>query len=110
MPRDVAIEVMKTHHDFYDAVQRKLPKPRPPIRASVRLLSGCQDDQYSCESNGHGNFTQQLLKVWDDGNFKGTYSDLHRQILAGMKPDQTPNHAMLGEKVAGYDEEVPFTI
>ena len=110
MPRDVAIATQRSHWDFYDDIQRQLPRPRPPILASVRLLSGCQDDQYSTELGGHGVFTTHLLQAWDEGRFEGNYAQFHQGIIANMPTEQQPNHLLLGEQSLAFDAEKPFTI
>ena len=42
------------------------------------LISGCQDNQTSMDGEHNGAFTEQLLKVWNQGGFKGNYAQLPR--------------------------------
>ena len=35
------------------------------------LISGCQDNQTSMDGDHNGAFTEQLLKVWNKGAYRG---------------------------------------
>jgi metacaspase-1 len=116
MPPQVALRTYRENREFYDqlaaeinAKTKDLAGPSP-VRASVRLISGCQDNQYSEDGDFNGLFTGMLLRVWSDGRFKGDYLSFHRQILDRMPPYQSPNHYFIGEWSASYDKETPFTI
>jgi hypothetical protein len=82
------------------------------VKASVILISGCQDNQTSLDGDHNGAFTEQLLRVWDDGRFDpkhGDYVKFHGTIKAGMPPTQTPNLFTLGS-VAAFARQRPFQI
>lgn len=67
-------------------------KPTETIKASVLLLSGCQDDQVSIDGAPNSAFTRELLEVWNNGKFRGDYRDLHQQICQRLKNGfQHPN-------------------
>lgn len=83
---------------------------RAPLRASVRLISGCQDNQVSMDGFFNGRFTEELLKVWNNGRFTGNYHTFHKTIVNGMPPTQTPNHFHIGQADPAFDGQVPFTI
>ena len=100
MPLDVQDRVYAAHRDTYDRVQRRTRHRDPAsIKASVALLSGCQDNQTSGDGTENGRFTGQLLEVWaaaGGGTFTGPLELLHRTIVAGMPPYQTPNLYRVG--------------
>ena len=48
-------------------------------RASVILISGCQDNQLSLDGDRNGLFTQTLLGVWDDGKWKAATASSGRR-------------------------------
>ena len=76
------------------------------------LISGCQDNQTSLDGDHNGAFTEQLLRVWDDGRFDpehGDYVKFHGTIKAGMPSTQTPNLFTLGP-TAAFARQRPFTI
>jgi hypothetical protein len=110
MPRSAAAATQRKNREFYAGLQTSLPSPRPPITASVRLLSGCQDNQLSSELDGNGVFTRNLLQVWDNGNFTGDYRALHRAIIANMHESQQPNHLVIGGENPAFDAQRPFSI
>ena len=67
-----------------------------PFRPAVLLISGCQDNQYSMDGEHNGAFTEQLLRSWNQGRFKGSWAQLHAQVRAAMPPSQSPNLFVLG--------------
>jgi len=56
------------------AKDSKLAKAKANIKASVLLISGCQDNQLSQDGAFNGLFTGTLKKVWNGGIFKGCTS------------------------------------
>jgi hypothetical protein len=113
MPRSAAVETFKNNRSFYAQIQDALPSPRPEIRASVRLLSGCQEHEESFGNKEFGRFTNAVKTVFADGAFSGSYKAFHREIVAAvakaMNP-QTPGHALIGKPDPNYDNQPPFKI
>jgi metacaspase-1 len=103
-------EAWKANEAFYTNLMRDLPRAVPDIKASVRLLSGCQDNQYSYDGEQNGAFTTQLLQVWAGGRFQGNYQQFHKKILAGMPAIQSPNHSVIGAGDPPFDQQIPFEI
>ena len=58
---------------------------------------------------GPGAFTEQLLKVWNKGAYRGNYARLHATIRAQMPPTQTPNLFQLGP-AAVFAQQQPFSV
>ncbi|MBT8061066.1 MAG: caspase family protein, partial [Gammaproteobacteria bacterium] len=113
MPLDVARSVSTENRSFYGRIQDRLPHPKPPISASVRLLSGCLEHEKAYGNKETGRFTASLKTVYADGAFKGGYSEFHRAILetiANAPKKQTPGHAILGVRDPEYDRQPPFQI
>jgi len=110
MPRPIARDTARRNRQFYADLQHALPKPRPEIHATVRLLSGCQENELSWEGAGNGRFTEALKRTFADGTFEGDYKDFHRAIVELVKEKQRPNHAVIGEPNKAYDEQRPFKI
>ena len=54
MPRERSRETYRENRSFYDEIQYQLPSPPPRIMTTVRLMSGCQDDQLSYEGENNG--------------------------------------------------------
>ena len=112
MPPDVALATYRQNKTFYDPIlkDRKIDERKEAVKASVLLISGCQDNQLSQDGAFNGLFTAQLLRVWADGDFKGGYRKLHSRIVRRMPPDQTPNYFRVGIRSAAFEASTPFTL
>jgi len=112
MPPDVALRTYRKNKAFYDRILKaKVPKEKQPaVKATVLLISGCQDNQLSSDGDFNGLFTGQLLKVWKNGAFKGDYQEFHKAILKRMPPDQTPNYFKVGAANPKFEAQKPFTV
>lgn len=134
MPEAVAMRTYREHQSFYDKLQRDVAKAAgddrlidPDIalaqvavsgrlsaivkrfKAKVILISGCQDNQTSMDGDHNGAFTEQLLKVWNNGAFVGNYASFHARIRARLASTQSPNLYTLG--AAGrFLTQRPFTV
>jgi metacaspase-1 len=80
------------------------------IQCSVRLISGCQDDEKSLDGDVNGLFTENLLLAWSDGAFDGGYADFHAKITDNIGGYQNPNFYFEGTANSDYDKQKPFTI
>jgi metacaspase-1 len=139
MPAAVARRVYAEHQAFYDKLQadvateagKAFVDPDTALaavagqgaaahavalvgqfRPSVVLISGCQDNQTSMDGEHNGAFTEQLLKVWNHGQFSGDYSSFHAQIRAKLPGTQSPNLFVLGDAAgsATFLKQGPFTV
>ena len=134
MPPAVGMRTYRQHQAFYDGLQRAAAKEAARTRAvnpdsvlatltvsnrltdvsaacvaSVLLISGCQDNQTSMDGAHNGAFTEQLLQVWNNGRYKGTYSKFHAAIKSRMPATQTPNLFTLGPATA-FAQQQPFNV
>jgi hypothetical protein len=112
MPPDVALRTYRNNRKFYDQLLKniKLRDAKAAVKASVLLISGCQDNQLSSDGDFNGLFTAQLLRVWKNGTFKGNYKGFHKAIIRRMPPDQTPNYFWAGQQDVTFETQRPFTI
>jgi hypothetical protein len=132
MPPAVGMRVYNTHKAWYDrlqadvakaaggqvsdpdsalaqvAVSQRLTAIVKTFEPSVILISGCQDNQFSMDGNQNGAFTEQVMRVWNNGSFKGSHASLHARVRAGLPPTQSPNLFTLGP-AAAFVRERPFT-
>lgn len=133
MPDSVGMRVYREHREFYDQLQRDVASAAgAPIldpdaalaqvavsgrRTSLVhrfapqliLISGCQDNQTSMDGDHNGAFTEQLLRVWNNGAFRGNYANLHARVRANLPPTQSPNLFTLGAAGAFLAQQ-PFTL
>ena len=85
------------------------------MKASVLLLSGCQDNQLSGDLKSNGLFTTRLKEVWNNGNFnkakfRPTYRAFLSEIVDRMPATQCPNFYPIGSPNLAFWMQKPFTI
>ncbi|MFY9558454.1 MAG: caspase family protein [Blastocatellia bacterium] len=111
MPRSVGEKVEKAHRALYRSIQKAHPGSEDAkVRASVLLISGCMDNQFSMDGEKNGAFTGTLKTVWANGKFPGTYRKFRDKIVSLMSSDQTPNYYFVGAQNATFEGQKPFTI
>jgi hypothetical protein len=113
MPDEVALATYRRNKAFYDEIIKDLPDPKQSakkVQATVRLISGCQDNQLSQDGTFNGLFTGTLLRVWKHGAFKGDYALFHKKIRNLMPSNQTPNHFVIGAPNPDFDDQKPFVV
>lgn len=112
MPDEVTSRVYFANKSTYDPIlaDASLAKAAKGVRASVLLISGCQDNQLSADGPFNGRFTGALKRVWNSGKFKGDYRKFHGAIVARMPPDQTPNYYLVGAPDPAFESETPFHV
>jgi hypothetical protein len=133
MPESVAMRTYRDHKAFYDKIQRdtaaaagrpvvdpdmalaqvamsgRLGAIAAKMKASVVLISGCQDNQTSMDGDHNGAFTEQVLNVWNQGKFSGNYGHFHARVRARLPATQSPNLFTLG-RAGLFLAQTPFTV
>ncbi len=111
LPQDIGEKVYQAHKSLYDALQSSLPPfERAGVKATVLLISGCQDHQLSGDLGTNGVFTVALKRIWNNGQFQGNYSSFHSAIQASMPLNQQPNLFTYGTSNQGFLGQRPFSI
>ncbi len=112
MPSDAIRRTYDLNKTFYDKILRETQQQdaEDAVKASVLLISGCQDNQYSQDGDFNGLFTANLLRAWNNGKFKKGYKAFHKAIVSNMPPDQTPNYFWTGVHDKAFEKQRPFTI
>lgn len=112
MPAEVALRTYRANRQQYDAIlkNQQIREARNNLKASVLLVSGCQDNQLSLDGTFNGLFTANLLRVWNEGKFKGNYRKFHKSIVRRMPPTQTPNFFWASRVDRDFEAQPPFTI
>jgi hypothetical protein len=74
MPPEVALRTYRQNKKLSTEILKDtdVKEARGGVKASVVVIAGCQDSQYSTGGNFNGLFTVNLLHVWNDGAFKGS--------------------------------------
>jgi metacaspase-1 len=111
MPPAIALRTYRKNKKFYDNLQKDpaLSKAEESVKASVLLISGCQDNQLSSDGTFNGLFTGTLLQVCNDGK-SSNYRKFYEAIVKRMPPDQTPNYYWVGQPNRKFERQNPFTI
>ena len=112
MPDEVALRVYQNNKSFYDPIlkNRNLQEALGDVKASVLLISGCQDNQLSLDGTFNGLFTGTLKTVWNGGTFGGSYRRFHTAIGSKMPPDQTPKLSLVGASNPAFIAQKPLTL
>jgi hypothetical protein len=112
MPPAIALRTYRDNKEMYDPIltSEDLRAAEQRVRASVILISGCQDSQLSSDGTFNGLFTGTLLRVWNNAGFKKSYRDFWRAIVRRMPADQTPNYYRVGKADSDFEHQRPFTV
>ncbi|MDD4190117.1 MAG: caspase family protein [Mangrovibacterium sp.] len=106
-----ALSTYCSNREFYDHLLQKQKKvSATDIRASMILISGCQDNQYSYDGTFNGAFTGALKRVWNGGQFNRNYRVFHKQIQSLLPAYQSPNYLTYGCPDPDFENQKPFTI
>jgi hypothetical protein len=110
IPVSRALSIYRDNKGIYDAIQLGTrSSSAAKIRASVLLISGCQDNQLSGDGDVNGLFTETLKGVWDGGAFAGTYKTLRDGVAALMPSYQQPRYTLIGAANPALEQERPFS-
>jgi metacaspase-1 len=110
-PREICTKVFTKDKKTYVSLGKENPLgDKTPVGASVILISGCQDNQLSQDGLKNGLFTENLLHVWNGGNFEGDFQSFHKAIQGRMPPYQSPNLFLTGNISAEHLHSKPFAM
>jgi hypothetical protein len=116
---NVAKSVYYSNKSFYEKIEKRFSnKKQKEVKASIKLLAACQDPEvsYTIPFSRNSIFTDKLLKVWNGGQFIGTYDDFFESIkeevlaLDFLPTRQTPNAYNIGKKNKAFSQQKPFQI
>jgi hypothetical protein len=103
-----------SHKAFYDRIGREAPREdATSVKASLILISGCEDHQASADIGFNGLFTWMLKKVWENGNFDGDHEKFYREIknrVLASNDDQSPKLSTLGTNYAAFLRQNPYKV
>lgn len=112
MPEDVCMRVYMANQAFYNKLleDENLSNTEDNIKASVLLISGCQDYQFSRDGMKNGLFTSKLLYVWKHGGCDKNYRQFYDEICRRMPDEQTPNFYPTGKINPKFEEQQVFEV
>lgn len=119
-PEEEAKEVYLAHKGFYQKVKAEaMESKEKEVKASVKLIAGCQDVESSYVLPGDENslLTMEINRVWDAGQFVGTTPEFFEEIRASVKAIasdnriyQEPNLFDTGKTNESFNMQKPFGI
>jgi hypothetical protein len=111
MPANVGKETYRKNKATYDGIQKANAGAESiALKATVVLISGCQDNQVSLDGSRNGLFTGTMKKVWNNGKFAYGYRRFRDSIVTRMPPTQTPNYYVIGTANLAFESQKPFTV
>jgi hypothetical protein len=112
LPIDIQLQTNQQNAQLYRSIQQDAIRAKGEYMpaASVLLGSACQDNQTAADGVRNGLFTETLLKVWDDGSYRGDYRSFLGDIQKAMPPWQSPNYYTVGTPNPDFEHEQPFSI
>lgn len=113
-PKTIDPAVQRRHYtqhapNYRDIERRAGDGDKAVIRATVILISGCQDSQLSGDGPRNGVFTGCLLEIWARGQFRG-YRGFHGEIRSAMPSWQVPAYSIVGAANPAFEAQRPFTL
>ncbi|MER5205547.1 caspase family protein [Streptomyces sp. NPDC002825] len=112
MPEPWQQRLYERDRSSLEELQRTLAKDTPAdgTAPDALLVSACQDNQVASDGDVNGAFTAALLRVWDEGAFRGDYRSFHRGIQRLLPPTQSPNLYLTGTPSQDFLNQRPFTV
>ncbi|MEN8197345.1 MAG: caspase family protein [Pseudomonadota bacterium] len=129
MPRSAVYQIYKAREPFYNEIQDRVKAAgQKDVKASIRLLSACQDHQEASGGEENGAFTAAVKRVWNNGNFDGDYEQFYEAVKIDLAAAfaakeetrgsvdstdddiQVPNFTAEGTDNPGFDKQTPFSI
>ena len=119
-PDDEAERVYIEHKSMYLKVKAQAAEfLDKELKASVKLIAGCQDDEssYVLPADENSLFTREFNRVWDAGQFVGTTVEFFEEVKKGVetiahknKIYQMPNLYDIGKRNESFNTQRPFGI
>jgi len=80
------------------------------IKASVKLLAACQDDEETLDGEKNGIFTEALMELVHDKGFGNANCEMLIAAVSKRYFFPKPNFFQYGSIIPGFDKGFPFTI
>ena len=112
LPKEVEDFVNYKNEATYKSIQDKYKTKHQfdEIKASVKLLAACQDDQETLDGDHNGIFTEAFIDIFKNPD----YSDARCEMLIAAVGSKyffpQPNFFEYGAIIPAFDDGFPFTI
>ncbi|MGX5817151.1 S8 family serine peptidase [Chitinophaga lutea] len=96
----------------YKPIQKKYRKTAQGenVKAAVKLLAACQDDQTTYDGDKNGVFTESFIALFDDPAYSDATAE---ELIAAIRERYyfpRPNFFEYGAVIPAFDKAFPFTI
>ncbi|CAA6814209.1 MAG: Peptidase C14 [uncultured Thiotrichaceae bacterium] len=115
-----SMEIVQLHQakSYTQHYREDFLRANSKIDASLIQLAACKEGELSRDANPndskplYGQFTKNLLKIWDNGHFDGNYQELLQNTGARIHRSyqQTPVYKTEGPSNRVFEQQKPFTI
>ncbi|CAA6803596.1 MAG: Metacaspase [uncultured Sulfurovum sp.] len=119
-PEEEAEKIYIEHKSMYLKIKQEAAESTDKeLKASVKLIAGCQDveSSYVLPYDENSLLTKELNRIWDAGQFVGTTDEFFQQIkkaVEGIAYEnriyQMPNLYTVGKKNEKFNTQKPFGI
>lgn len=104
-----SVKTYKQNQRFYEDLGKAAPKEdQEKVKASVILISACEDPQTSADIGFNGLFTWMLKKIWNNGAFTGDLQDI-RERVKEENPEQVPYFFVINTNEV-FVQQRPYTV
>ena len=112
MPDEISASTYLQNMDYYDEILTSVKNFDPKnIKASVLLISACQDNQDALDGTFNSAFTGFLKNTWNGGKFNDNYWSFKKQIASRFSSgQQSPNYFTIGIPSQSFENQKPFTV
>src|SRR5688572_26943028 len=113
LSREVQQEVVRKHGaNVYKPIMEKYETKHQGkgVKASVKLLAACQDDQETLDGENNGIFTEAFGKLFKDPDYRNANCEM---LIAGVSSSYFyphPNFFQYGGIISSFDYSFPFNI
>ena len=80
------------------------------VKASVKLLAACQDDEETLDGKNNGIFTEALMELVNDPAYRNANCELLIAAVSKRYFFPKPNFFQYGSIIPSFDSSFPFTI
>jgi hypothetical protein len=114
IPPGILMKTYEQNRSLYDERGKAAPKEdSDQVKASVVLISGCEDSQTSADIGFNGLFTWMLKNVWNNGAFSGDHHKFHEDIRERVQSEnagQSPAFFLTGQYNEVFIGQRPYTV
>lgn len=112
LPREVEDFVNYKHETAYRNIQEKYKTTHQfdEVKASVKLLAACQDDQETLDGEKNGIFTEAFIDIFNNPDYSNARGEILIAAVSSKYFFPKPNFFEYGGIIPSYDDSFPFTI